>query len=349
MTQATELLSLLEGCDSLAVVCHDNPDPDCLASALALETIAEDAGVDRVRIVYGGSISHQQNRALVTVLEIDAHHLSAVEIARFDALAFVDHSTPGSNTEVPATVVPEIVIDHHPTDPIETQFVDVRAGYGATATIFVEYLCELDLEITTRLASALLFALHRERLDFVRSPTEREYEAALKLFPRAELSVLDQLYGSAFTPATLDAIGRAITLRHRCGSSLAAGVGRTVETDALPQAADYLLNLEGVDTVLVYGFINDRIRLSARSIDPEVDVGQILTEAYDELGAVGGHHDMAGGHLDVLQFVNDDTSTIEASDIDDDERLQTAVGSVLERRFFEVLADDDREGYIDNS
>ncbi len=96
----------------------------------------------------------------------------------------------------------------------------------------------------------MLFALHRERLDFVREPTRREYEAALAVYPDADLEMLEQLYGSAFSPGTLDAIGRAIDSRERRGSSLIASVGVTGETDALPQAADYLLNLEGVDTVL---------------------------------------------------------------------------------------------------
>ncbi len=331
MSKATELATLLRGVESLVVVCHDNPDPDCLASALALEAIAEAAGVKKTTIAYGGDISHQQNRAFVAMLEMDVRELESVELTAYEALAFVDHSKPGSNTELPSSVLPDIVIDHHPGEPISTTVTDIRADYGATATIFVEYLLELKTELTSRLASALLFALHRERLDFVRSPTRREYEAALAVYPVADLEVLDQLYGSAFTPSTLDAIGRAITSRHRQGSSLVTGIGRTDETDALPQAADYLLNLEGIDTVLVYGFINDRIRLSARSIDPQVNVGRLLIEAYDELGTVGGHHDMAGGQIALEQFTDELT----------DDSVLAGVGTRLERRFFDALLESE--------
>ena len=251
----------------------------------------------------------------------------------YDSVSFVDHTRPGANTEVPADVTPDIVVDHHPGESADAAFEDVRDEYGATATIFIEYLQELEVDMTTRLASALLFALHRERLDFVREPTRREYEAALAVYPDADLEILEQLYGSAFSPGTLDAIGRAIASRERRGSSLVASVGKTGESDALPQAADYLINLEGVDTVLVYGVVSDAIRLSGRSIDPRVHMGETLAEGFDELGAVGGHHDMAGGRIELGLFADDDD--------DDDGALLEFVGRRLTRRFFDALNLDD--------
>ncbi|QLG51126.1 DHH family phosphoesterase [Natrinema halophilum] len=328
MSRAADLVSALETTESLAIVCHDNPDPDCLASALAFESIATEHDVTDVTITYGGEISHQQNRAFVNMLDISLRTISRTDIGEYDTISFVDHTVPGMNTEVPEQVTPDIVVDHHPGESSQATYEDVRTDYGATATIFVEYLRDLEIDLTTRLASALLFALHRERLDFVREPTRREYEAALAVYSDANLEILEQLYGSAFTPGTLDAIGRAIVSRDRRGSAMIASVGQTTETDALPQAADYLLNLEGVDTVLAYGIIGDAIRLSGRSIDPRVNMGQTLRSAFDELGAVGGHHDMAGGRIELGLFADDE------GDVDE---LLEFVGSRLTNRFFDAL------------
>ncbi|WP_049927207.1 DHH family phosphoesterase [Halopiger goleimassiliensis] len=332
MSRAAELASVLETAETLAIVCHDNPDPDCLASALALEAIATENDVESVTIAYGGEISHQQNRAFVNMLDIDLEHLEETEVAGYDSLAFVDHSQPGATTQLSDRIEPDIVVDHHPGDTVDARFEDIRTRYGATATLFVEYIADLEVELTTRLASALLFALHRERLDFVRDPTRREYEAALAVYPDADLETLEQLYGSAFSPGTLDAIGRAIASRTRRGSSLVASAGKTGETDALPQAADYLLNLEGVDTVLVYGIVGDAIRLSGRSIDPRIHIGEALEEGFGELGAVGGHHDMAGGRIELGLF---------ADEADDVTELLAFVDGRLTRRFFEALNLDD--------
>ena len=329
MSRAAELESVLEDAESLVIVSHDNPDPDSLASAVALETIADACGVEEITIAYGGEISHQQNRAFVNALEIGVESIDDVDLEEYDCIAFVDHSRPGVNTEVPRSISPDVVVDHHPDGGVDAEFTDVRVEYGATSTIFVEYLTDLEIPITRRLASALLFAIHRERLDFIRDPTRREYEAALAVYPDADLELLEQLYGTAFSPGTIDAIGRAIASRDRRGSSLVASVGRTTETDALPQAADYLLNLEGVDTVLAYGVVDGMIRMSGRSIDPRVHMGETLKVAFGALGSVGGHHDMAGGNIDLGLF---------ADRGDDDEgTLLEFVGTRIERRFFDAL------------
>ncbi|MFC3960017.1 DHH family phosphoesterase [Halovivax cerinus] len=327
MSRGETLAAMLADVPRVVILCHDNPDPDCLASALAFEHIAIAHGVADTSIVYGGEISHQQNRAFVNMLDIDVERNGTVDTDGF--VAFVDHARR-SVSSAGADVDPDAVVDHHPGPDVDAPFVDVRPDYGATATIFVEYLESLDLDVPPRLATALLFALHRERLDFVREPTRAEYEAALVVYDRADLDALEQLYGSAFTPATLDAIGEAIRSRSRRGSALVATVGRTTETDALPQAADYLLNVEGVNTVLTYGIVGRTIRLSARSIDPRVNVGETLRDVFGDLGPAGGHHDMGGGTIDLGIFGD-------VTDSDDAGILLSILNPRIEDRFFDAL------------
>jgi nanoRNase/pAp phosphatase (c-di-AMP/oligoRNAs hydrolase) len=301
--RSRRLHDLLAAGDGLAVVCHDNPDPDCLASAMALADIARDAGVEDVVVCYDGTISHQQNRAFVNLLELDLEPFDPSLLA--DRLvAFVDHSVPGENNSVPAETAVDVVIDHHPAEGVEARFVDRREAAGATATILTEYVRALGLELDGRLATGLLFAVRRETLGFLRGVTAAEHEAAAVLHPHADTETLRRLASPPVTGATADALGTAIENREVRGSTLVSHVGHTGERDALPQAADYLVELEGVATAVVFGIVDDAIELSARTTDSRVHVGETLDAAFGDVGSAGGHREMAGGQVPLGLFAD---------------------------------------------
>lgn len=335
MSRAQELYDVLAAGEELTIVCHNNPDPDCLASALALGRIAANAGIDEHRILYSGDISHQQNRAFVNLLE--------VELQPFDPgvvqdrpegalLAFVDHSVPGANNQVPEGTPVDIVLDHHPAEDIEARFVDHREELGAAATLLTEHLRALDVDPSDRLATALLFAIRRETLNFLRGATRTEYDAAGYLHDHADGEILHRLSTPSITGKTLDAIATAIRNRQTRSAVLISHVGRTSERDALPQAADYLATLEGVETVIVFGIVKDAVHLSARSPDPRVHIGNVLKETFEDVGSAGGHHDMAGGEIPLGIF---------ADYVSDDAALLDIVEGIVTTRLTEALGLDD--------
>jgi nanoRNase/pAp phosphatase (c-di-AMP/oligoRNAs hydrolase) len=315
MSKAASLRELLVGCEELTIVCHNNPDPDCLASAIALGRIAATVGVDERRILYSGTVSHQQNRAFVNLLEVDLQPFDADAVRDRPGgslLAFVDHSIPGENNEVPEGTPVDVVVDHHPAEGIEARFVDHREAVGATATILTEYVLDLDVALDTTLATALLFAIRRETLGFLRGATREEYAAAGDLHDHADRDLLRRLSTPSVSGATVDAIADAIENRTVRGAVLISHVGRTSERDAVPQAADYLATLEGVQTAVVFGLVDDAVHLSARSTDSRVHVGEALDRAFDDLGSAGGHREMAGGELPLglLADYTDDQSLV---------------------------------------
>jgi len=337
MSTAQQLYDLLTEGSQLQIVCHNNPDPDCLASALALGRIAAEAGIDERYILYSGDISHQQNRAFVNLLDIDLQPFDPTDVQdrpSASLLAFVAHSIPGANNHVPATTSVDVVIDHHPTKDVEARFVDHREEIGASATMLTQHLRTLDIEPDTTLATALLFAIRRETLNFLRGATAEEYQAAAYLHDRADPDLLQQLSTPSLTGATLDAIATAISNRRTNAAVLVSHVGRTSERDAVPQAADYLATLEGVETVIVFGVVSDAIHLSARSPDPRVHVGNVLREAFEDVGSAGGHHDVAGGEIPLGIFADYTT---------DDRQLIDIVDRVITARLFAELNLDEED------
>ncbi len=321
--EADELEAVLEDTDSLAIVCHYQPDPDCLASAFALEWIATRNGVDDTAIFYQGHITHQEIRSFIGIFDIELHEIDETSLEEYDLVAFVDHSISGTEVEIPPAVTADVVIDNvEPPGESDAAFVDTRDEYGSTAAIMAEYVANESEDPPELVASALLFAIHRERLDDIRYPTRLDYQAALDLFPYADVDLIEEVYGSSLTPETLDAVGRAIHHRTMRGSVLVSSIGQTPDSGALPQAADYLLRLEGIRTVLVMGVVNGDLWLSARSFDPRIDIGMILHDAFSEFGTAGGHQDRAGGQLSLGIFADTDMDS-----------------AVINERLFEIVAD----------
>ncbi|MDZ7687844.1 MAG: bifunctional oligoribonuclease/PAP phosphatase NrnA [Halobacteriales archaeon] len=328
-SRAAELVSLMNNADSVAIVCHDNPDPDCIASALAMRTIADNASVEDVDILYGGEVSHQQNRAFVNLLGVSMSRYRDADLERYDVIGFVDHSQKGENNPVPEDASIDFVVDHHPPDNgVDAVFVDVREEFGATTTILVEYLRELGITPETETATALLFAIRAETLEYLRGTTPMEYEASRYLHELADIDLLDRMTNPAFTPETLDTIGHAILGREVRASSLVSGVGVITERDALPQAADYLMHLEGVSTVLVFGVVDDQIDISARSKDSRVDLNQVMRDAFGDVGSAGGHREMAGAQVPLGVF----SDMAEA-----DDKMIELVSGTVKKRFFDAM------------
>ena len=59
----------------------------------------------------------------------------------------------------------DLVVDHHPKrTPFKARFTDLRTGYGATSTIFTEYLRAIGMEPSQRLATALLYGIKTDTL-----------------------------------------------------------------------------------------------------------------------------------------------------------------------------------------
>lgn len=323
------LLGAVEG--ELGVILHDNPDPDAIASGIALARLARSVGT-KVGVYYFGDISHQENRALVNVLDLDLTSLEGPEEATsFDAIALVDHSLPGVNDQLSEGTPIDIVIDHHPSPgPVEARHLDVRSEVGSTSTMLVEYFDALEVDFDERLATALLFGIRTDTNDFSRGVCQLDFEAAATLLPFVDIGTLDQVERPTISSETLDTLARAIRNRRVKDGVCTTCIGNLRDRDALAQAADRLLNLEGVVATLVYGFADETVYLSARAHGPTLDIGETLRDAFDQIGSAGGHARMAGAQIP-LGFLGEETENNE-------ELLVRIISEVIDGRFFETLS-----------
>jgi nanoRNase/pAp phosphatase (c-di-AMP/oligoRNAs hydrolase) len=306
---AQRLYALLAGWEgTLGIITHKNPDPDAISSAIALAEIAKNANKAlTTRIFYEGNIGHQENRTFVNLLDIKMERLTVEALQKCTYLALVDCSGPGANNDVPPQTKINITIDHHRDGKhIATQssFVDIRPGVGATASILTQYLQELDVPVDKRVATALLYGIRTDTKEFKRNVTPQDLNYAGFLLPLTDADLLDKIMSPSMSQETLDVIGKAIQERKIQSGYLFSNVGYVMNRDALPQAADILITLEGVNTALVYGITDNAIVISARNRDIRLHIGNALAEAFGEIGDAGGHPNMAAASFPLHYFGN---------------------------------------------
>ena len=315
----------------LAVVMHDNPDPDAIASALGVARVAGSIGVD-ADACYFGSISHQENRAMVNLLELDLVNLDDGDEVRseYGGVALVDHSRPGVNDGLSADTPVDIVIDHHPPRAsVEADFVDLRHDIGATSTLVSDYLSRADVVPEEPLATALLFGIRVDTDDFAREVSAADLEAGAWLVSHGDLELLERIESPSMTPEVMETLSRAIRDRDVRGDALASNVGAIRDRDALAQAADRLVSMDGVRTAVVYGFKDGTVYVSGRARGTDVDLGETLRDALGSIGSAGGHADMAGAQVPL--------GILGETDEDSEAALTEVVSEVVAGRLFETL------------
>jgi len=328
--KARQLADILESTSGrLAILTQDNPDPDSIASATALQAIAEEFGIES-DILYDGDIGHQENRAFVNLLGIElVDRNDANPIEEYGRLALVDNMKSDSqNTEFDV----DIFIDHiEPDSELDAAFVDIRTNVSSTSTILTKYLQEFDLSPSETVATALLYGIRAETLDFKRDTTPADLTAAAYLHPFANHDTLEQVESPSMSPETLDVLAEAIQNREVQGSHLFSTAGFIRDRDALEQAAQYLLDLEGITTSAVFGIVDNEIIVAARSKDIRINIGSVLESGFDDIGEVIGHSKQGSVEVELGIFTG-----IEASEDNRDTLLQLTEEAVR-RKLFEAM------------
>ncbi len=295
------LSAISEGGSGLSIFVHDNPDPDALASAMALECICEHAGVTSI-IYYSGDIGHPENEILMGYTNL---HLERIGEMRnwpkhHEPVAFVDFARPGENNALPEHMKAKIIIDHHYTNlgMDEAHYTEI-VSVGATSTLMTRHLRNLGIEIPSVLATALLYGIKVDTMDFTRNLTHEDFHAIMYLYDLADQEILDVLGTIPMDPHTVDALGRAIASREVKEGVMTAFAGEVVRRDDIPQVADLLEGERDISTVLVSGISGGNVHMSARSKSPDINLGVIMKKAFSHMGTAGGHTHSAGGCIPV--------------------------------------------------
>lgn len=293
-----ELDQILLSHKRLVIILHDNPDPDALASGAALSYLARKRCNVPATIAYGGIIGRAENRAMVRELRILVKPISRVRPSASDAVALVDTQPGSGNNSLPGEISADIIIDHHPLSRgAKATFVDVRPGYGATATILVEWLLASATEIPVDLATALAYAISSETQDLGRETSERDIRAYLAVYPRSSMRKLARIIHAKLPRSYFFTLARALQQAVSFRNMICAHLGEVPTPEIVPEIADLLVRHERIGWSLCTGRFEKDLVVSIRSSNPRAKAGRLLRRIISSRGRAGGHDMTAGGRI----------------------------------------------------
>jgi len=299
-----KLLELVHPDDSLLLLMHGSPDPDAIASAMALrEILQRKKGLAHCTFAATEPFRRQQNKELAQAMRLSIRLWSQVDPNAFRLIALVD-AQPSFFGNVFQKIQPNIVFDHHPRQgDWQAEFVDIRPQYGALSTILTEYLLCARIRIPRGLHTALLYGIKTDTDNFDRETVAEDIRAYMYHARRANMRLIKRIELNQTPMSYLKYYDHAFhTMKHYRGRRVGF-LGHVESPDVCVQVADFYLRLIGTYYVVVAGIVNDKLIIIFRGDGYRQDCGAIAQSACGLIGQGGGHRSAARIEiaLDVLK------------------------------------------------
>jgi nanoRNase/pAp phosphatase (c-di-AMP/oligoRNAs hydrolase) len=285
--------------DRVLILLHNEPDPDALAAGLALRNLLRRT---RTTAIIGAmqGVTRPENVRMADLLDIQVEPVTADDFASFDRIATVDVQPHYFGDLLPRT---DLVVDHHPEQPGYTAaFKDIRANYGSTCTILTEHLRAVDVNISERTATAMLYAIKSDTLFFARQTNREDLEAFTYLYPLADPALIRKMEGAEITLERLEHVTRALATSRLKDQVLSAFIGETTREDFIPYTADFLLQVEDVKWTIIAGIVNGQLIVSVRNLGYSRNAGEFVKLNFSDIGSAGGHRAMAKAVVPIEKF-----------------------------------------------
>ncbi len=289
-------LSDLLSYKDIVIQCHDNPDADALACGFAVKKFLKMKGTE-ARFIYSGRTQIQKCNLtkMIELLNIDIEYVDTLE--KPELLVTVDCQYGESNvTKFEAESI--AVFDHHQVSTELPEMSEVRSTYGSCATLMFKLLEEEGIEINDdiELATALYYGLFTD----TGSLAEISHPADRDLRDHAKYSKEDILIfrNSNLSREELEIAGNALkNAYYEEKFPYAIIEAEPCDPNILGVISDMLLEVEGLESCLVYSYLSFGVKISVRSCSKNVKASELAGYIAKGFGGGGGHLTKAGGFL----------------------------------------------------
>ncbi|MCR5331985.1 MAG: DHH family phosphoesterase [Lachnospiraceae bacterium] len=294
-----DLIKICQG-HKVYIQTHNIPDPDAIASAYGLQQLLLKFDIESV-ICYDGDIDKLSSSKMLEMFDIKMYADQDIvsDMKEEDYIICVDsQKNAGNITDLPGDEI--AAIDHHPTTrhnaDVSYLYKDVRL-LGACSTIIADYYHDLNLTPSCDVATALLYGIKIDTLQFSRGVTAEDIVVFGMLNPLIDVVKMGKLEMNNLEFSDLKAYGAAIE-----NIKVFDYFGFTHIPFSCPDAmiaivADFILSLIEIEVAVIYCDRPDGLKISVRSERDEINAGELVAKALEGIGGGGGHSTMAGGRI----------------------------------------------------
>jgi nanoRNase/pAp phosphatase (c-di-AMP/oligoRNAs hydrolase) len=293
------LLKVARSAGHLLVLTHNDPDPDAIASALALQYLLDQTLGLKTELVYKGIIGRAENQALVRYLGKPLRHVTSADLSPGQPIALVDSQPGAGNNALRSELGPLIVIDHHPwrQATATAAFFDVRANIGSTSTMITEYLRLADITPPPRVATGLFYGIKTDTLGLLRGASPTDVEAYFHLQSSIDVEALVEIERAQVAAEYFQRLDAALHAARVYQDVIISYVGPMRRPDLAAEMADLLLRLRHMQWAVCMGAYQGTLILAVRTRSRRLGAGRLVQHVVDSRGTAGGHGIMAGGQV----------------------------------------------------
>ena len=172
---------------------------------------------------------------------------------------------------------------------MEAEFIDVREQYGANATLMTEYLKAARIKPSSRLATALFYAIKTDTDNFVRPTVSRDIIAFRYLYDFANMNIVKKIESSEITRKMLPRFQEAMKGLEFVKQMAVVHLGAVKKPDILVQVADFFLKMAEATWSITSGVYNGQLIIVFRNAGFTRDAGEMAHAYFGEKGSAGGH------------------------------------------------------------
>jgi nanoRNase/pAp phosphatase (c-di-AMP/oligoRNAs hydrolase) len=233
---------------------------------------------------------------MVSILRIPVHRLKTADLKKYRQVALVDTQPVFENNSFPGNRRATLVIDQHASNvPPDADLALVDTGCGATCVILAQALLLQNVEIPSRLATALAYGILSDTLNLYRAARPDVAQTYLSILPRADMRALARIQNPVRSRGFFVTLGRCIREAIVCGRLIVVHLGVIENPDLVSQMAEFLLTYKPARWSLCTGRYKGRLHVSLRSAKQNGRAGEVLRHALVNRKQAGGHDAIAGG------------------------------------------------------